>query len=250
MEDERIDGINEHLRLIQKPGGLAFGTDAYLLYAYLPAGKAFSRMADLGGGTGVLSLLCLASDKVQKAVCVEIQPEFADLIGRNAALNGLSDRLIPLCKDVRELSAADIGGFCDAVLTNPPYLSAECGYHNENPAMDTARREIHGTVADFCAAAARILRDFGRFLAVYRPDRLPDLLISMRQAGIEPKRLTAVHPSAGKPPSLILCEGRKGGAPGLFYTKPLILHTPDGGMSEELRQIYERGSFDESYRIP
>ena len=151
---------------------------------------------------------------------------------------------------MRELSAADTGGLCDAVLTNPPYLAAECGYHNENPAMDMARREICGGVGDFCAAAARILRDGGRFFCVYRPDRLPDLLISMRQAGIEPKRLTAVYPSAGKPPSLLLCEGRKGGAPGLFCTKPLILYGSDGQESGEIKQIYERGSFDESYRIP
>lgn len=250
MEDERIDTVNEHLRLIQRRDGPAFGTDAYLLYAYLPAGKAFGRIADLGGGTGILSLLCLTSGKAQNALCVEIQPGFADLIARNAALNGLSDRLIAVCKDVRGLTAADLGGPCDLALANPPYLAAKCGYHNENPAMDAARREIHGGVGDFCAAAARILREGGRFLAVYRPDRLPDLLFAMRTSGIEPKRLTAVYPSEKKPPSLILCEGRKGGSPGLFFTRPLILYTPGGQESGELKRIYERGSFDESYRVP
>ena len=33
--NERIDEINDSLRLIQKIGGLTFGSDAYLLYAYM-----------------------------------------------------------------------------------------------------------------------------------------------------------------------------------------------------------------------
>ena len=34
-QDERINEINENLRLIEKSGSLTFGTDAYLLSAYL-----------------------------------------------------------------------------------------------------------------------------------------------------------------------------------------------------------------------
>ena len=33
--DERIDEVNEQLRLIQKKNGLTFGTDAYLLAAFI-----------------------------------------------------------------------------------------------------------------------------------------------------------------------------------------------------------------------
>lgn len=248
--DERIDYVNENITLIQRQDGLTFGTDAYLLYAYIPKGKRFRKIADLGGGTGILSLLALASGKAETAYSVEIQPDFADLIGRNAEKNGLSERLIPVCKDVRQLTANHIGGTCDLVLTNPPYLAADCGYHNGATSMDIARREICGTIADFCSAAARILRFGGRFYAVYRPDRLVDLLCAMREAGIEPKRLTPVLPYAGSLPSLILCEGRRGGSPGLFYTKPLILYENGENYTDDLKRIYERGEFDESYRKP
>lgn len=250
MDAERTDYVNENITLIQKQDGLTFGTDAYLLYAYLPKGKRIRKIADLGGGTGILSLLALASGKAERAYCVEIQEDFADLIGRNAGKNGLSDRLIPVCKDVRELTVHDTDGTCDLVLTNPPYLAADCGYHNEAGSMDIARREICGTIADFCQAAARILRFGGSFFIVYRPDRLVDLLCAMREAGIEPKRLTPVLPSAGSLPSLILCEGRRGGATGLFYTKPLILYENGENYTDDLKGIYERGEFDESYRKP
>ena len=44
LEDERIDEVNERLRLIQKKHALAFGTDAFLLSAFLrPAPRSRDR---------------------------------------------------------------------------------------------------------------------------------------------------------------------------------------------------------------
>ena len=52
LPDERLDVINEGLRLIQKKNGLTFGTDAYLLAAFVrPSPRAIA--ADLGSGTGI-----------------------------------------------------------------------------------------------------------------------------------------------------------------------------------------------------
>ena len=48
--------INENLSLFQKKGSLAFGTDAYLLYAYMRSCK--EKACELGAGSGVISLLC------------------------------------------------------------------------------------------------------------------------------------------------------------------------------------------------
>ena len=59
--DERLDYINEELSLIQLKRGLTFGTDAYLLSAFVK--EKAGRGADLGSGTGVASLLCLTKNK-------------------------------------------------------------------------------------------------------------------------------------------------------------------------------------------
>lgn len=253
MSEERTDQINEKLTLIRRTDGLTFGTDAYLLYAYLPK-KRWKRAVDLGAGTGVISLLALTGGRAEKVYGVEVQEAFADLIGKNARLNALEDRLIPLCRDVRDLTPSDTAGECDLVFSNPPYLRGECGYQNRSDAMNIARREVFGTIWDFCSAAARVLSYKGTFCLVYRADRMVDLLSAMRRAGIEPKRLTPVQPTSDSPPGLVLCEGRKGGAPGLFYTKPLILYRDTGQnpplYTEELTAIYEKGEFDESYRNP
>ena len=59
LPDERLDEVNEQLRLIQKRQGLTFGTDAYLLAAFIrpqPRAKAI----ELGSGSGIISLLLCA----------------------------------------------------------------------------------------------------------------------------------------------------------------------------------------------
>ena len=111
-EGEILQEVNEHIRLIQRVQGLTFGSDAYLLAAFV-RGKRTAAAVDLGSGTGIIPLLCLARNKAARFTAAEIQPAFADLIGRNAALNGMADRLAPLCTDVRELRAETVGGEVD-----------------------------------------------------------------------------------------------------------------------------------------
>ena len=89
---------------------------------------------------------------------------FAELIQRNAALNGFAERIRVHATDLRELTAEQLGGEVDLVLSNPPYMRTDCGKRNLSDAKYLARHEVCGGIADFCAAAARILRFGGRFL--------------------------------------------------------------------------------------
>ncbi|MBR6795272.1 MAG: methyltransferase [Clostridia bacterium] len=247
--DERLDKVNEDLTLIQKKQGLTFGTDAYLLYAYMKAKKNVYA-ADLGSGTGIISLLSLAKGKFSHVYALEVQPSFAELIERNAALNHLSERLTVFCRDVREISAKDIGRELDAVFANPPYMTTESGFPNREDEKYIARHEVMGDIGDFCACAARLLKFGGSFYMVYRPDRLSDLFSALHSASLEPKRMTYVHADKDHAPSLVLVEAKKGGSVGLFVTKPLLLKDPDGNNTPDLDYIYENGVFHEQFDRP
>ena len=183
--NEILHEVNERIKLIQRVDGLTFGTDAYLLAAYLRS-KRTVRAVDLGSGTGIIPLLCLARDKVAHMTAVEIQPAFAELIARNAALNGMSDRLTPLCADLREITADTVGGEVEVVTANPPYMTADSGARNGSDEKYLARHEVCGSVGDFCAAAGRLLKHGGKFVCVFRPDRLSDLFTGLRAAHLEP----------------------------------------------------------------
>lgn len=237
-ETERLDEINEDLYMIQRKGGLTFGTDAYLLSAMSkpqPRGKA----VDLGCGAGSISLLCARRGRYSDIYSVELQSEYARVAERNAEMNGLSDKMHVICKDVRELTVSDIGGEADAVLMNPPYMKAESGKSNDLEELSIARRELNGTVDDFCRAAGRVLKTGGDLYAVFLPERLTDLACAMRSAGIEPKQLVFVYPRINSEPSLILMSGKKGGAPGMNVSPPLIIYR-DGGTAytDAMERIY------------
>ena len=242
--NETLDTVNEQLQLIQRKDGLRYGTDAYLLAAYVRP-SASARAVDLGSGSGIIPLLCLARNKFAHAYAVEVQEDFADIIGRNASLNGFADRLIPLCRDLRDLRPEDVGGEVSIVTANPPYMKTNAGKRNESDAKYIARHEVKGGVDDFCAAAARLLKHGGSFYVVWRPDRLSELMQSLSRYKLEPKRMSFVQGDENAEPGMVLIEAKKGAAHGLRLSPTLIL-TKNGTQSSRAAQIYQTCSWSES----
>lgn len=220
---ERLDRVNEQLTLICKEQGLTLGTDAYLLASFLrPAKRA--RAVELGTGTGILSLLCAARARLGHIDAWEIQPDFADLAERNVKMNGFDDCIRIHCGDIRTLCPEDIGGEADVVFSNPPYMPTEVGKRNDSDYQYIARHEVCGGIADFCAAAGRLLKYGGKFYCVFRPDRLADLMAALRENRLEPKSILLVHGDEAAEPSSVLVCAVKGGASGLRILPPLFLH--------------------------
>ena len=244
-ENERVDAVNDSLSLIQKPEGLTFGTDALLLAGYI-SGR-YATGAELGGGSGIISMLLLTRGKIKDCTAYEVQTEYADLISRNAELNSLSDKLTAVNRDIRELPTSE--NF-DVVFTNPPYMKTTSGRSNESDKKAIARHEVCGDIRDFVISAKRLLRYGGSFYAVYRPDRLTDIICAMRESGIEPKRTTFVHADTESESSMVLIEGKRGGRPGMQLTRPLIIYTDKSHKDyrEEMSYIMENGSFPLEYK--
>ena len=240
FENERIDKVNDKLSLIQKETGLLFGTDALLLAGYVS--NSFEYGIELGGGSGIISMLLLSRGKLAFCDCVEAQEEYAELIERNAGLNSLDSRLNAVFADVREFKSERDA---DIIFTNPPYMKTTSGKQNVSGAKNIARHEVLGDIRDFLLSARRLLKFGGAFYAVYRPDRLTDLIVAMRECGIEPKRLTFVHADCDSESSMVLIEGRRGGRPGLMLTKPLFIYEDSAHTkyTEDLDFIMENGSF-------
>jgi len=234
------DKVNDGITLTQRKKGLKFGTDALFLAAYIPEQKKPRRAAELGSGTGIISLLILQRNKASRIFDYEVQPTYAELTQYNADQNNASECMTVLCKDVRDASPADCGGELDIVVSNPPYLSADAGLHCDASEKNIARREICGDIKDFVAAASRLLRYGGYFYVVYRPERITSLLSAMRASALEPKRITFVHEHPGAEPCLILCEARKGSGEGLKITKPLFIRPSQTSSeyTEETEAIY------------
>lgn len=249
-DGERINKINDNVTLIESESGLKFTTDAYLLSAYIrrPKGKCI-RAAELGAGTGVISLLACARGLSDEIVAYEVQPRFCDIIGRNIEYNGMSDRISVKCADVRDLTEASEGGQFDLVFSNPPYMKPGTGKGNYSDEKNIARHEVMGGISDFCAAASRLCKFGGTFYIVYRPERTCELFSALTSNGFEPKLLTYIYPDVKSRPSLLLCAAKRGGKSGLTVTPPLYMYEGGRTESDTVKKIYENGSFPEEYTL-
>ncbi len=244
-ENERLDEVNDKIRLIQRTDGLTFGTDALLLASYIkemPKGRAL----ELGTGSGIISLLCATRGRFAHIDCAEIQDVFANLCERNIALNGLSEKITAIHTDVRALTEIREKHSYDAVFTNPPYMKNNAGKKNESEYKHIARHEQHGTIYDFVKCASDMLKFGGYFYCVYRPDRMSELFDAMQKNQIEPKRVTFVHATRDSEPSMMLVCAKSGAKPSMRVTAPLILYK-DGtrDFTERVERIYEYGSYEE-----
>lgn len=246
QDGERLDKVNDDINLIQKTDGLTFGTDALLLAAYVK-GK-YRYAVEIGGGTGIISLLLATRGKAENIDCVEVQKDFFDLIGRNCEINGLSDKITPILCDVRDYNPQREYELC---FSNPPYMKKNAGKANVSESKNAARHEENGTILEICRAAAGITKYGGTFAVVYRTDRLCDLIFAMRQVGFEPKRMTFVHADEKSAPSMALIEAKRGGKCGLNLTRPLIIYT-DGEhkcYTEEMNYIMQFGNFTPDFGV-
>lgn len=139
--------------------------------------------------------------------------------------------------DLRERQQLPQAGAFDLAVSNPPYFPAGGGKTALGSRGD-ARSELTCTMAQLCGAASYLLRSGGQFCLVYRPERLAELLETLRRYRLEPKVLRFVQKNGVSAPSLVLLACRKDGRTGLTVQPPLLLQNADGTETEELRRIY------------
>ena len=228
-------------RFKDETGVFRLGTDSVLLAHFAKSVRIRKkRAADLGCGSGIISIILAWDDPELLVDGIEIQPRAARLALENAKLSSLSGRLNIIEGDLRRYNEFFQAGAYDLTVSNPPYYTKGSGKTSSNDDIATARGEETCSLDDVCKAAGYLTRWGGAFLLVHKPERLAEVFRSMSGAGLEPKRLRFVQHKNTSPPSLVLIEGRRGGNPSLSIEAPLILANDDGSDSEEICSIYRR----------
>ncbi|GBC59317.1 hypothetical protein DENIS_0254 [Desulfonema ishimotonii] len=225
------------IRVRQYRNGYRFSIDAVLLAHYAAQWRG-GTVLDLGTGCGIIPMILAYRRPAVRIYGVEIQEALADIAAANIAANGMSDRITVLRQDMKTLTAPEVGGPVDMVVTNPPYRKAASGRMNPHMQRAIARHEVAATLSDVVETARRMLRVSGHFVAVYLAERTAELLSRMRASGIEPKSLRPIQSFADTDARLILAEGTQGGRPGMKIHPPLVIYTPDGAYTEEVSGFF------------
>jgi tRNA1Val (adenine37-N6)-methyltransferase len=239
-ENERIDDLEfKGLKIIQDKNGFCFGIDSVLLSDYAKNLKN-KKVIDLGTGTGIINILLSGKTENCEFTGIEIQPEVADMAERSIKLNNLENKIKIINNNILELKNIYKKNSFDVVVTNPPYKKINTGVVNVNDKKIISRHEITASLEDFIEIASFLLKDFGEFYMVHRPDRLVDIFNIMREKNIEPKKIKFVYPNKNKKTNLVLIKGIKNGKPFLEFENNLYVYDSGGNYTEDILKIYNK----------
>lgn len=238
QDNERIDTLfDSELQIIQSPDVFSFSLDAVLLahFAYVPIQSG--EIADLCSGNGAVALMLTERSKANITE-IELQPRLHDMAMRSVKLNQLDDQVTCILGDAKDSPQLLGQSRFDVVTCNPPYFSRmQTQRPNPNLHLALARHELEITLEDVVRVSSQLLKQKGKAAFVHRPERLVELLLSMRAHRLEPKRLCYVYPKKDRDANMILVEGIKDGRSGLKVLPPLFVYGEDGKYTKELSQF-------------
>ena len=240
-ENERIDDLEfKNLKIIQNKDGFCFGIDSVLLSDFAKNIRNNSKVIDLGTGTGIINILLSGKTKASEFIGIEIQEEVAEMAKRSVELNKLENKIKIINENILNLKKLYKQKSFDVVVTNPPYKKLNTGLVNDKNKKVISRHEITASLEDFINSASYLLKDYGEFYMVNRPDRLVDIFNIMRKEKIEPKLIKFVYPNKNKKTNLVLIKGVKNGNPFLEYDNNLFVYNEDGTYTEDILKIYNK----------
>ena len=240
MEDETLDDLQlGGIYVIQKKDAFRFGVDAVLLANFARV-KRDMTVIDLCTGTGIVPFVLAGKTAAAHITGVEIQNEMVEMANRSTQYNNLERRVDFINGDLKDLKLLKNLTKADVITVNPPYKLQNSGIINLDDKNAIARHEICCTLEDVIIACRVLLKDNGRMYMVHRPDRLADILCTMRKHKIEPKTIRLIHPNTKKAPNIVLVEGQRDGGAFLKWEPSLYVYNDEGGYTEEIERIYGR----------
>ncbi len=210
--NERLDDLQINNKfVIQNPNEYCFTSDSVLLSNFAKC-KRDNRVVDLCSGSGVVGILIQTKTNAKDVVCVELQPQLADMAKRSIEYNNQQNEMHVVNAPVQDVNKL-IGVGYDVVVCNPPYKDAGKGKVSEKENIRIAKHEVKITLEEIIKEASTLLKFGGKFYVVNKEERLTDILVYCRKYRLEPKKIKLV--SGGKGVSVVLVEAKKGGNSGV-----------------------------------
>ena len=227
------------LKIIQNTDWFAFSLDSVLLANFVTINKNTKNIIDLCTGNAPIPIIL--STKTNASITgVELQEEIYDLAKKSIDINNLQDKITILNMDVNDLIKKYETDTFDVITCNPPYFKVkETSNLNDNRIKTIARHEIYLELDEIFSLSKKLLKNNGIISIVHRPERLIEIIESMRKNNIEPKKIRFVYPKRNSECNILLIEGAKNGNPGLKIMPPLYVHDENGNYLDEIQEMFQ-----------
>lgn len=222
------------LRLFQPRHGYRYSLDALLLARFCAVMKPGGRIADLGAGCGIISLVLARVNPEASVLAIEKNHQMAELIERNISHNDLAGRVSVQAGDVIDLRGSHPDSTFDLVVSNPPYRIPRSGRISPLAGRDAARHETTAGLADFLAAAKYLVKPSGRICFIQLPSRLAEFMALAVQMKLSVLRLRMIHNNAESPATMFMAELAKGRRSAPLVESPLLVRDMQGEYTDEV----------------
>ena len=223
----------ENLKIYQNDEMFKFSLDSVLLSHFVSLSLKKCKILDIGTGNAVIPIL-LTTKTSNKIDAVEIQKEVYDLGKKSIELNGLEDQISIYNQDIKDYASNLESDIYDTITCNPPFFKSM--KENISEYKQIARHEKTLKLEDIFEIAKKLLKNNGNIAIVHRPERLIDIITSMKNNNIEPKKIRFIYPKKNKPSNMILIEGTKNGKSGVKILEPLYIYNEDGTYTKEVSE--------------
>lgn len=242
INELRLDDLQvNNLKIFQHKDKYCFTSDAVILANFARV-KKDETFADLGSGSGIISVLLAGKYNVSKVYAVEIQQYLAKMSKYSVNYNNLQDK-IKVINEPMQTAYKILGKHnMDAVICNPPYTRIGDGQKNQDNEIAICRHEIKVSLKEVVESAASLVKYGGRFYLIHQAERLSEIFYHLHNNKFEPKRIRFVQGRTGIKPTLVMIEAYANGNIGLIVENNLELYDEKGQETDELKKIYGRCS--------
>ena len=221
--------------IIQNSDMFSFSLDSILLPNFVTINKSVKKILDIGTGNAPIPLV-MSKKTNAKIVGVEIQKDVALLAQETVKINNLDNQIEIINDDINNFYKKQESDSFDVITCNPPFFKNV--KLNESEYKSFARHEKTLNLDQIFKIAKKLLKNNGIIAIVNRPERLIEIIETMKDNNIEPKKMQLIYPYKDKNANILLIEGSKNGKPGLKILSPIYAHNEDGSYSKEIKKFF------------
>ena len=229
----------DKMYIMQDTDMFNFSLDSVLLPNFVTINASTKMIMDIGCGNAPIPLILSTKTKAN-IIGVEVQPEVYDLAKQSVEINNLGQQISILNRDINELYQELESDSIDVITCNPPFFKVNDESRlNKSDYKTIARHEVRLNLDDIFRIAKKLLKNNGHIAMVHRPERLIEIIDTMRKYNIEPKRIQFVYPKIDKDANILLIEGTKNGNRGIKIEAPIYAHDENNQYTEQVKKYFE-----------